>query len=77
MTGPPSQQFLINSFLTAVCVIFTETLGFYLRKINHTIFTKVGLSFISVLSLTLLIFNHQKALLLCLTYLHTDFQIVS
>ena len=38
-----------------------RTLDFYLRKIDCTIFTKVGLSFISLLSLTRLISKHKKA----------------
>jgi len=40
---------LHNSFLQAVCVILAETLDFF--KINCTIFTKVELSFITLLSL--------------------------
>ena len=40
---------------------------------DRTIITKLGLGFTSLLSLTRLIFNHQKALLRCLTQLHTNF----
>ena len=45
---------ILNSLLFAVCVILAEIelLIFKLRKINWVIFTKVGLSFISLLFLT-------------------------
>ena len=39
-------------------------------------FTKLGLGFISLLSLTWLISNHQKIPFRCLIQLHTNFQIV-
>ena len=48
----------------------------YYAKIDCAIFTKVGLSFISLSSLMRLISNHQKAPLQCLTQLHTDFHLI-
>ena len=54
-------------------------IGRYYRFFNcaKSIATKVGLSFISLMSLTRLISNYQKALLWCLTQLHANFQLFS
>ena len=49
---------------------------FFYTKIDHTLFTKVGVGLISLLSLMRLISNHQKAPVQCSIQLHTKFQLI-
>jgi len=56
---------IFNSLLQAICEILPETLDFLIMQNRSCDFTKVGLSFIPLLSFTQLISNHQKALFWC------------
>jgi len=53
-----------------------ELMILLLCKIDCTIFTTVGFSLISMLSLPLFISNHQKVPLLCLTQVQTDIHLI-
>jgi len=47
-----------------------------MRNVDRAIFTKLGLGFISLLSLMQLISNHQDVPFGCLIQLYTDFQLI-
>ena len=67
----------LKSFFHVICLIKVDpTFDFLITQNRSRNFTKLGLIFISLLSLTRLIFNHHKVSLRCLTQLHTDFQLV-